>query len=200
MEFRLTYAGPLKGASRSNTRADHKHEIRRELHPQLRRLWEIAPQLNSDGMGSIVTYGAPNHPPHTVEALAEEFRCGEYKLVPLATRRLSLYCDIDVLFLRPDPPGSVLRSGDLDNRLKTLFDALRIPRNQDELGPYKLPGPDEEPFFCLLEDDSLITRVSVATDVLLEPVPGSLDENAARLVITVRLRPLRATPRNLSFV
>jgi hypothetical protein len=35
MEFRLTYEGLLLGASRNNTRASHKHEIRRVLHHQL---------------------------------------------------------------------------------------------------------------------------------------------------------------------
>lgn len=53
------------------------------------------------------------------------------------------------------------RLGDIDNRLKTLFDALRLPNQTNELVGYDNPAPDENPFFCLLEDDSLITHVSV---------------------------------------
>src|SRR5579863_3688379 len=40
VEFRLVYSGRLLGASRTDTRASLKHEIRREFHPQLRRLWK----------------------------------------------------------------------------------------------------------------------------------------------------------------
>src|SRR3990170_447020 len=47
MEFRLTYEGQLLGASRSNTRAEHKHEIRKVFHRQLRQLWTISPHLNA---------------------------------------------------------------------------------------------------------------------------------------------------------
>ena len=31
-------------------------------------------------------------------------------------------------------------------------------------------SPLEKPFFCLLEDDNLVTRLTVSTDRLLEPV------------------------------
>ena len=37
LEFRLTYEGPLLAATGSNTRIEHKHDIRKTLHPQLRR-------------------------------------------------------------------------------------------------------------------------------------------------------------------
>jgi hypothetical protein len=35
---------------------------------------------------------------------------------------------LNILFLRADIPGKVVQSGDIDNRLKTLFDALRMPQ------------------------------------------------------------------------
>ena len=34
------------GASRTNTRSNLKHEIRREFHPQLRRLWQTNKSLS----------------------------------------------------------------------------------------------------------------------------------------------------------
>ena len=40
MELKLTYDGLLLVASGSNTRAQHKHDIRRAFHPQLRRFWQ----------------------------------------------------------------------------------------------------------------------------------------------------------------
>jgi hypothetical protein len=42
VEFRLLYSGQLLGAGRKTTPADIKHTVRREFHPQLRRLWERA--------------------------------------------------------------------------------------------------------------------------------------------------------------
>src|SRR4051794_6192121 len=45
MEFRLVYSGRVLGASRNNSRADVKHAIRREFHPQLRRLWQTKEPL-----------------------------------------------------------------------------------------------------------------------------------------------------------
>src|SRR5258708_29902329 len=43
VEFRLTYEGTLLGASRNDTRAKHKHDIRKKFHKQLRRLFELHP-------------------------------------------------------------------------------------------------------------------------------------------------------------
>ncbi len=50
MEFRLTYEGILlaesvRSAEVRRARAEHKQEIRKKLHPQLKRLWEISPFL-----------------------------------------------------------------------------------------------------------------------------------------------------------
>jgi len=117
----------------------------------------------------------------------------------LVRQALSLNCAIDVLFLRPTRPGGILRSGDIDNRIKTLFDALRLPKNQDELGGFVVPEHDEDPFFCLLEDDALVTHLSVETDALLQPVGSTPDVNDARLVITVNLKPYVVDPSNINF-
>ena len=87
--------------------------------------------------------------------------------------------------MRTDKPGSLIKSGsgDIDNRLKTLFDALRMPKSKDELGRYAgVPGLDEDPFYCLLEDDKFITRLVVETDMLLRPAASS---NDTHLIITV---------------
>lgn len=82
-----------------------------------------------------------------------------------------------------DPPGSLISSWDMDNWLKTLFDTLRMPTNKDEVsGP---PRDDEKPFFVLLEDDRLITHLSVETDTLLQRVRETWDDNHVRLLISV---------------
>jgi len=120
--------------------------------------------------------------------------------VPLVTEDLELLCSIEILFLRFGDPGGVInRVRDLDNRLKTLFDSLTMPRSADRLGSFTTPDKDEDPFFCLLEDDSVITKVSVECDALLQPVSSPPNENDARVVITVKSRPGRLKAANAGF-
>lgn len=194
MEFRLTYEGELLPTSQRHTRGTHKHEIRKAFHPQLKRLWETHPVLRNKKMD-----GPGVEPELRIDMLAARYPLGEYKFIPLVTDELRLTCGIDVLLLRPSPPGKLLGAGDLDNRLKTLFDALRRPTNTQEVGDYDRPDESEKPFFCLLEDDALVTKVSVESDMLLEKVNGGYDAQSTRLIITVTLRPYITTYDNISF-
>lgn len=185
MKFRLTYEGRLYSPNDRERMADHKHEIRRYLHPQLRHLWNTHAYL-SKAQKSDRMMGATRV--NLRDWLADEFQLLGYSFVPLVTKSLSLSCSIDILHLRPSAPGALINNnGDIDNRLKTLFDALRRPDRKQELGSYAIPLPDEDPFFCLLEDDKLITQVSVETDALLKP--GMMDINDAMLIITITLSP-----------
>jgi len=87
--------------------------------------------------------------------------------------------------LRPELPGGIVRSGgDIDNRLKTLFDALRLPGMPQEIASSTRPSSTTEPNFTLLEDDAPITRVNVETDRLL----AAPDPNQVRLIIRVNVR------------
>ncbi len=207
MEFRLTYEGPLYARQRDPISGqldggrDHKHTIRKRFHSQLRQLWEITPFLRtgkSSGpeLGGYVKTTLPQFP--NKDVLAKRFSLFGFNFVPLVTQDLHLFCGLEILFLRPDPPGEVLKSGDIDNRLKTLFDALRMPE-QNENYSQRTALSDETPFYCLLEDDKLITKISVETDQLLERVAPQPDMNDARLVITVRLRPYELHFGNLPF-
>lgn len=200
VEFRLLYQGPLGSSAGPN----EKHGIRRSFHPQLRRLW----QTNS-GLRDIARMQAPwgriqEEPPlreWTEEELAEQglkyiseqWQRGDYKFIPLVTRDACLRCSIEILFLRPGEPRFVIQGGDLDNRLKTLFDALRIPANQSEMGNATLQD-DETPFYCLLQDDILISEVRVITDELLAlPAERMVRANDVFLEIYVRLKPTKPT-------
>ena len=58
----------------------------------------------------------------------------------------------------------IIAGADIDNRLKTLFDALSWPTQTQQLPPGWAPGPDEQPLHCLLQDDRHITRVNIETD------------------------------------
>lgn len=211
MEFRLTYEGKLFATQRDplsgqrDARADHKHDLRRVFHRQLRVLWGSVPFLkNAERSGSAaLILGGPTRnlaPKYDIDTLKKRHAKQGFNFVPLVTEELELICGLDVLFLRREKPGRILQSGsgDLDNRLKTLFDALRIPSGNEGYSNRK-PAADEDPFFCLLQDDKLITRAAVETDVLLEDVDDRPDANDARLVIAVKLRPFEMTLDNMQF-
>jgi hypothetical protein len=95
-------------------------------------------------------------------------------------------CALDILFLRRDGPGALVKSGgDIDNRVKVLFDALRMPQTCDEVCGEK-PAQDEEPFYCLLEDDKLISSVRVDTNWLLTPPSAGERIHDVHLIIRVK--------------
>ena len=211
LRFRLTYAGKLLGARPGKTRADHKHEIRKHFHLQLKRLWANTPMLNQrectigdDGsvaaFSSTLVMGSNTRP--YIDVMAEKHTLAPFRFVPFVTEELSLACSLEILLLRPNEPGQILQGGDIDKRLKTIFDALRKPKDMGELGGYD-PDPEiESPFFCLLQDDSLISRVVVETDALLEPLCGQTDigNNDARLFVDVRITPIKTGFSNLDFL
>ncbi len=190
MQFRLTYEGRLNSGASATTK--HKHEIRRVFHRQLRAFWDIHPFFKGDIPWDY-------NPPRTKikhtsrkSQLGELFsRCG-YKFVPIASKDLCVHCSLDILFLRPDPPGELLKSGDIDNRMKTLLDALKMPKSKQELGRNQTPQADEDPFFVLLEDDGMVTRLAVEADTLLQPTSSTAGRQDARLVISVTLTPYQA--------
>lgn len=105
------------------------------------------------------------------------------------TEKLHLRCQIDILFLRPEGPQYIMQGGDLDARVKTIFDALRVPSDLSETGGVG-PQDDEVPFFCLLSDDKLVTGVSVTCDeLLLLPKERGVTPNDAFLMIHVQMKP-----------
>jgi hypothetical protein len=86
------------------------------------------------------------------------------------------------MFLRQEDPGElVLQGGDLDNRIKTLFDALRVPDGD--------LAQAHNPTYCLLESDTLIDGFKVSTGRLL--VPETIHANEVRLIIEVTIKVLR---------
>lgn len=191
VEFRLTYEGQLKGANGKKTRADHKHEIRRVFHPQIKRQFEI-----NRGLAALLKPENEHGGRSFVEARADLNQRFGYRFMPMVTPGFELLCSLDILFLRPGPRGGLLQGGDIDNRLKTLFDALCLPVDASGVDS---PHDGEDPFYCLLLDDKLITHVAVETDVLLQPVSTPENANDARLVITVRLDPYVPTIANSMF-
>jgi hypothetical protein len=116
------------------------------------------------------------------------------KFLPLVRSSLDLACGLEILFLRKQEPGSVINSGDIDNRLKVLFDGLRVPSSDEMSGA----TPAGDPLYCLLEQDSLINDCDIRTDRLLSR-PGSND-NEVRLIIEVTVKVMRVQPYNMAIL
>ncbi len=184
VQFRLTYRGPLPPARwEEETRRKDKHLIRKQLHKQLKELWQLHPLLKEWS-----TPFRSESPCSVAEGLAENFGTFGFRWIPLITDRYGLACSLDILFLRREDPGNVIKvGGDIDNRLKVLFDALRLPIERKEVEGFS-PEVDgsENPFFCLLQSDALINEIRVETDRLLVPLQGGESEHDVELVIHVK--------------
>jgi hypothetical protein len=183
MEFYLIYAGGLlKSAGNKNRRTWEKHAIRRDLHSQMKRLWETHPASRYYADKTVEERG--QRPRRFLDAMAHNFERSGVGFIPLITAANGLACSLDILFLRPDRPGTILQGGrDIDNRMKLLIDALRIPSGGSEMQKREGDEPDANPMYCLLEDDNLITSLKVKTDRLLFTMGEG--QNEACLVIRV---------------
>lgn len=190
IDFTLVYRGPLPSATQTDKRRSEKHAVRLALSPQLRSLWRTQPplsgfwdylagfprarkselkngQLIPDRRIAPDPLGLDEGPHQYMELRGARYR-------PVMTRLNGLRCHLDIKFLRPGEAGAIVRhDGDLDNRLKVLFDALRLPHSESEIDPAPPTPPD---VYCLLEDDALITKFSIEAQTLLEPD----DEDASR--------------------
>lgn len=183
LEFKLIYRGRLRAAS-----VPDKHLLRKEFHKQLKYLWQLQEPFAGWMKRTVPAKNTPTRQEMAlIDVMANQYsRCG-YRFLPIVTEGRGLSCELDVLFLRRDPPGNLVKAGgDIDNRIKVLFDALRMPGNCTEVSNYPV-GPDEDPFYVLLEDDSLITKISVTTDRLLLPQADGEHVNDVHLVIGVRV-------------
>jgi hypothetical protein len=186
MQFRLVYEGPLPPEAGDKSNPKIKHVIRRQFHAQLAELWWQDAHLK--GYAQVV-YDEQKNTTYLDEIANQFRRCG-HRFVPLIREQEGSTCSLEILFLRRDMPGKIVKrgGGDIDNRLKVLLDSLQIPISCS--GVPDSPGADEDPFFCLLEDDGLITELTVTTDRLLVPQKVEQGEkvNDVKLVIRVETR------------
>lgn len=211
MKFTLVYDGDLP-ATGNKSKPDEAGRIRNVLHDQLADLWEShivfrqlarTARVSESGkrvlsrtgvVDRLPAYDQPVTPVHpgTIDLCAPITVAG-VGYIPAVRRSLHLVCELDILFLRREEPGSlVFQGGDLDNRIKCLFDALRVP-SADEAK--KAPTTTDDPLYCLLEQDTLISDFSVKTGRLL----GSRNKkpHAVRLWIDVTIKVLRVTEENM---
>jgi hypothetical protein len=195
VEFRLLYWGRVLASSNTKRRAAEKHLMRKQFHPQLKRLVQM---VHSHGItGEVMSSDGAETIPDTgswiglgLKKMADERPFNGFRFIPLVTEDYCLRCNLEVLFLRhQDTDNLIFQGGDIDGRIKTIFDALRMPKI-GELTDKDKPEDGEDPFFVLLEDDKLISQVTVSTDqLLLLPGQTEVHPNDAFLQIRVELNP-----------
>ena len=172
MEFTLYYRGPLK----ANAGPGEKHTIRCEFSSQLQHLWNLKGARRPGRLESRV------FPSLEMPGLTRQV--GALRFAACVTE--GNVAEIDLTLLRPELPGSIVsRGGDLDNRLKTLLDSLRMPNESSQLPRDLQSGKSDDVIFCVLQDDRFITRLSVnAFQFLLPGVP----ETEVVAILNVRTR------------
>src|ERR1700687_4222484 len=130
MKFRFTYDGQLHASgTNGGPRPEDQWLIRRQMRPQLEELWRTHPALKGLGLSVYIGLGTGVHsggpkpiniqPSGTVQSkLAQAIERDGYKFIPLVRKSLELTCELKIVFLRRDDPGSlILPGGDLDNRM-----------------------------------------------------------------------------------
>jgi hypothetical protein len=183
LEVVVKLALHYRGLLRSNGDALHKHQIRLAFHEQLQMLWN---QLQLASYKKYVT-----RKPITGD-YGFLLDVGGITFAPLVTTQAHTTAELRVTLLRPGPVGGLLQGGDIDNRLKTLFDALAVPPHANQIPAAVNVADAPRPFFSLLEDDRLVTMVEVRTEQLLEQV----DDGIVDLTIQVRTRVEKLTNGN----
>jgi hypothetical protein len=143
-------------------------------------------------VSDLSKYKDPNYQPDDCYVGRSMFG---FEFIPLITTALDLRAELDVLLLAANLPGNLIRQGgDIDNRLKTLFDALSMPANVQQV-PNNPDAESDKRVFCLLEDDKLVTSVAVSNDRLLS-IPDGFND----VLVVLRVHPIafRATMANVS--
>jgi hypothetical protein len=93
--------------------------------------------------------------------LRQPIVCGGYNFLPLVRPELSTVCGMSIKFLvNHEVCSLVTQAGDLDNRIKTLLDALRVPKDNEFNGNV----PADDPLPCLLHNDAMVVDLCVSVE------------------------------------
>jgi hypothetical protein len=214
MRFTVVYQGQLS-ASGNSGKGPEIADIRERLSIQFENLWETHGALQAlkheawahpahdrggfDRVGGVNLPLAKNYSPAeraeftpNMVNLTAPIDVDGRRYTPIVRESLHLACELQILFLRQDDPGALVsQGGDLDNRIKTLLDALRVPSKDEQT---RAP-PKAEHTYCLMESDTLVASLDVDTDRLLFPKTDY--PNEVFLVIEVSIRVLKVDRSNV---
>ena len=189
----LDYEGRLPTPQPGDQCTEWKQKIRQAFSEQLDGYWttdaKLIATLNAaGGFGEGVIAGNMV----TLERWRPFWKVliHGYQTSAIVTRQNGLLCHLHVDLRRREEPGQIiLRSGpaaDLDNRLKVLFDALRVPHQPKDV-PAHMHGTGSVDLFCLLEDDSLISELSIKTHKWTRPLKANDSPDTVRISLIAEI-------------
>jgi hypothetical protein len=193
MKFPLSFEGSLPSSGNDDPARPRPAklkaiwDVRNAIHPQLAKLRQTHKAFRGDDGASHFM----------LVRLNDLVVVDDQQFLPLVRPNLMLKCGLRIEMLVNHEVASVLtKTGDLDNRLKTLVDGLRCPKGPQEVKRYK-PG-DADPYYCLLEDDALITSLQIETHRNFA-APADAPPDHARLNIMVTIEPAESDVVNRPF-
>lgn len=159
--------------------------MRRSFSAQLEKVWGKAPfETLKEWEDTAFAAGAPKF---TRAVSGQTF-------VPLYGRDVGVGVDLDITLLTGMPVRkAVISAGDLDNRVKRIIDALRVPNGQGEMSHKLSPGGR---YYCLMEDDDAVLSLGAR----LGPYLGSDDTAVSFAIVRVRPIAMRVTLGNLAML
>ncbi|HEV8348219.1 MAG TPA: hypothetical protein VGQ16_16700 [Vicinamibacterales bacterium] len=157
-----------------------KMQLRFFLSRQLRRVWEnyfeAKHPLGQLPRAKPTKLPAANSLPYFMTVFDDE---PSYRFVPLVTHGNKIRCRLSIRYGRWRTGGAaqLLDNGDIDARLKVLFDGLSIPQaNQLNFSKVHLEHQTDT-CFVLAEDDRLIESVEIGTFEILDAPKGQKEDN-----------------------
>ncbi|CAN5289643.1 hypothetical protein BH10PSE9_BH10PSE9_03330 [soil metagenome] len=152
MRITLTHRGNIPGNKRPAAKID---AIRQGFHAQLNKLWgrdQIA--FLKEWLDSGFAAGAPDY----------RRVVGGRTYLPIVSEKIEARANLTVTLMSGlDARRPAFTNGDVDNRVKSLIDALAAPIQPSRI-PRTAPSRDT---ICLLSDDSLVAELTVRTAALL---------------------------------
>lgn len=201
MEFTLRYIGPIPSGHRGI------HAIRTAFDEQLADLWTRDLRLKNVDPMQIRPFVRSARFPYDVRQQEKKetvrttpdgvhgyHEVRGIRFVPLVTRWRYLRCELSVRLHRYEGDlhkgGVLYHGGDLDNKAKALIDGLRMP-----MGARDLPAnaAHHRPvFYCVLEDDRLVTKISLESRNRLGPRPRGRAATNLDVDVDIRIFPVHA--------
>jgi len=188
MKFTLRYTGKLPSTGNGSAKKPPQKlpviwAIRNEIATQLEGVFLAHPAINS--AGSIHSRAAYN-------VLRVPIMRGGFGFLPLVRVDLETVCALTIKMLVNHEVGSVVtQAGDLDNRIKTLLDALRMPKDNEFMGN----RPTSDPCPCLLHDDAMVVDLCVSQQRWYSRLPQTEKDVELHLDVEVKTaRPNFYTP------